>query len=500
MKVIFTLFFGILFLLSCKPDKSSMKVHNQPEVEEIVIIFNQAPKKKSILTPMGIGQTVFFEKMGFYFDSFEEKNLNPKRKTTDTIIIRPKNSVIELNIEDGKYDFLRYILQKGDTLILDYQENIPNAYLKNANKFESNYDIFVQKKLGKEFSEKIRFLYPLPFVEFKDGDTPATYTKRFNRFKSETGINMLNDLITENEILDSLNEVKKISFSNYQFRKSNIALYKLHYLSDQEKIETKTIDSLLQKADKLLFNRLFRDLLQKIIQYKYIGQYSKAQKKKFSIDSRDLFDSISTNPNIPVSAKTYLLYNNLGQIAKNFSTEDFKLYYDKFKEKVKDTLLINYINEKYLVDFSSSNRNDGILFSTIEKEKVLLNDILIENRGKLIYVDFWASWCAPCRAAMPRSKVLREKFSDKGVVFLYISIDKDWHEWMNATKKEGLLNYKNNMIALNYPEADLYRNIKLSAIPRYLIYDKNGVLSYKNAPAPNSKQIDELIEKLLMED
>lgn len=493
--IVFLLVFS--FFWSCTKNRNQNLKQSQIKAKDIVIIFKNAPEKKKIETPIGVGYSVFFERLASYFDQYDEIKLNPKRGViADTIKLNPKRDEIELIVEDGKYDFFHYLLKKGDTLILDYQGSLPTAHLKDSDASAINYDVFIYDQLKKEYSEKIKFLYPLPFVAFLKDDNVIKYTTRFNTFKRETGERMISDLAIESHILDSLYDVNQILKEDYQYRKKNIALYKFFYKLEVNNLQAKTIDSLIKQSDSLIFMRLYRNLLERIIKEKFAPRTN----NNSSADNRIIFDSILNSNNIPDFTKKYLLYNNLREIIKNYSSEDFSAYYDKFKVAVTDSLLINYINEKYLVDFSSSKtETKNVLFGTLEKEKLQLDNLLKDNEGKLIYVDFWASWCAPCRAAMPNSKVLREKFSDRGVVFLYISIDTDLHEWINASKEEGFLNYKNNLIALNYPEAELYRNLTLRTIPRYLIYDKRGILTYKNALAPNNEQTEILLEKLLME-
>ena len=56
-------------------------------------------------------------------------------------------------------------------------------------------------------------------------------------------------------------------------------------------------------------------------------------------------------------------------------------------------------------------------------------EVLSEFKGSVVYVDFWASWCGPCRGQFPHAKKLHEKLKDKPVVFLYISFDRSEEEW-----------------------------------------------------------------------
>ena len=59
-------------------------------------------------------------------------------------------------------------------------------------------------------------------------------------------------------------------------------------------------------------------------------------------------------------------------------------------------------------------------------------------RGKLLLIDFWASWCGPCRGEVPNLKKTYAQFKDKGVEFLSVSIDKSEEAWKKAMAEEGM--------------------------------------------------------------
>ena len=63
---------------------------------------------------------------------------------------------------------------------------------------------------------------------------------------------------------------------------------------------------------------------------------------------------------------------------------------------------------------------------------------LSDFRGKVLLVDFWASWCGPCRRENPHVKKLYEKYKDQGFEILGVSLDRTKSSWVAAIEKDGL--------------------------------------------------------------
>jgi thiol-disulfide isomerase/thioredoxin len=99
-------------------------------------------------------------------------------------------------------------------------------------------------------------------------------------------------------------------------------------------------------------------------------------------------------------------------------------------------------------------------------------------RGKYTLVEFWASWCAPCREESPTLVRLYNEYKDKGFAILSVSIDKSTTQWKNAIRQDGYT--WENVCDLNGyggPTAALYT---VTAIPNSFLLDKNGRIIAKN--------------------
>lgn len=113
-------------------------------------------------------------------------------------------------------------------------------------------------------------------------------------------------------------------------------------------------------------------------------------------------------------------------------------------------------------------------------------------KGKVTIIDFWASWCRPCRIENPNLVRLYKRMHEKGLEIISVSLDKNKASWIQAIKDDGL-NW-NHVSSLQYwkePVALLYG---VRSIPKAFILDENGVIVAKDL---RGAQLDAKIEEIL---
>ncbi|MDE5423119.1 AhpC/TSA family protein [Ancylomarina sp. DW003] len=98
-------------------------------------------------------------------------------------------------------------------------------------------------------------------------------------------------------------------------------------------------------------------------------------------------------------------------------------------------------------------------------------------KGKVVVIDFWASWCGPCRRENPHMVEIYNELSPKGVEFLGVSLDKDKDKWLKAIEDDGLIwKHVSDLQYWNSAAAKLYG---INGIPATVLIDQNGTIVAK---------------------
>ncbi len=189
-------------------------------------------------------------------------------------------------------------------------------------------------------------------------------------------------------------------------------------------------------------------------------------------------------------------------------------YKDQINNKIDDPFLINNLRQHYdrVNEFNNNPKrfsdailglNNGIEFNNgisvnSESERNVVRNLIEENPGKIIFIDFWATWCPPCQHYMQYSKQLISEFKNKDIEFAFICIN----------SKEDLWKEKINELMIGgqhiYCDFETTRSIRkrfgFSGIPYYLLINKEGVIvDFGPHLNPQSGYIKSQIEKLLNE-
>ncbi len=119
----------------------------------------------------------------------------------------------------------------------------------------------------------------------------------------------------------------------------------------------------------------------------------------------------------------------------------------------------------------------------LNEEHDRVEDVLQAFPGKVIYVDFWASWCRPCLASMPASKVLQDSLRNEPVVFLFLGYNDKQEAWQQAIETHELRGYHYWLS----PEetARIRRQFAIVAIPHYAIIGPDGEIAYLQTLEPD---------------
>jgi thiol-disulfide isomerase/thioredoxin len=114
-----------------------------------------------------------------------------------------------------------------------------------------------------------------------------------------------------------------------------------------------------------------------------------------------------------------------------------------------------------------------------------------ELLGKVVYIDFWATWCAPCKEHIRYIQSTIEETKDKDIVYLFISVDKDPNKWRNYVKENNLggmhVNDQQGLVSM-------YWNIQ--ALPNYFLLGKDGRVAI-NSFIKSKKTLEDMIKYLL---
>ncbi|MBB2147063.1 redoxin family protein [Pedobacter sp. LMG 31464] len=227
----------------------------------------------------------------------------------------------------------------------------------------------------------------------------------------------------------------------------------------------------------------YNNLLEYYMHYKF-------NNLSYPIDMEKFFDFVS-NTNFSATTKSVTLTRRMMDFRGLKNDSLYNSIFQQFKERVNDAELLKIVTDSRK---GHLNQISNAVKENISKAKGL-NEILQKYEGKVIYLDFWASWCAPCKEEMPNAAKLRAKLKGKDVVFVYFGYKDTKKKWL-ATQKELKIEGEHYLLSAELIDEanDLFEII---GVPRYVIIGKDGTIISRNANGPSQvyEQLIKLAEK-----
>ncbi len=207
-------------------------------------------------------------------------------------------------------------------------------------------------------------------------------------------------------------------------------------------------------------------------------------------DEKELYyfvlDYMKTNTDNPTGF--YALY----RYKWAFSEIDMKRYLDFVPKEVESGykyLIIDYVK-------AIQRTNPGQMYIDFTQKDVNGHDFTMSSfigKAKVIILDFWASWCPDCRKENPQLVKVYNKYKDKGLDIVSVSLDTDENAWKKGIADDNLswMNHVSDLKGWNNAVANQYT---IAFIPQNLILDQNGKIIEKNLPM---EKLDEFLSGFL---
>lgn len=409
-------------------------------------------------------------------------------------------------------DYFDYLFDETDSVVVSYPKGLPAVAVAGRSPlpYDYTFERYLRARFVKDkYSPLSVFANPFYFYDFgrplKANESLAERMSRIRQtnlaIRTKTYEKAFQLLRAEDELLDSLKSHRLLSEKPYQFYKDRASNLRCILAIETNRLSGEQLQPLLltTMARPAGCPALYHYKLLEAAADTYITDKAPLLDVKDGVnrDYRQVYLRLSQSTIFPEKDKHYLLARELRRIAQTFSKEDFLVYFKRFEQEVPDTALVLAVKKQYALAFDASQEiTKSVVLQDIQGVRLTFDDLLKRHRGKVIYVDFWASWCAPCREALPHSLKLRDELTDQPVVFIYLSIDKLPAPWHMASDQEKLLDYPENYLIINHLSSHFLKQQQVSSIPRYMLFDKTGKLAYATAPAAESEHMADLLKNL----
>lgn len=398
--------------------------------------------------------------------------------------------------EDGSFaDTLR--VKEGNYVLYD-GTNPTFVYIENGNNLVVNYDANDFKNslvITGKGSETSNYLLKKREVESSTLKGADFYKLDETAYKAK-----LEELkVALEKTLDSTEGISEVYKTK---EKRNIKYFILNRLNDYQPAhahytnnkEFKASEGFLDDLNGIdysneedyVFSRDYKSLLAN----HYRKSASKLTEKDSTLSNDEAY--VKVIKDIPESIKNGLLFDKVSYDITY--AKDLEAYYKLFMDNSTNEEHKEKITESYNKLKAVAKGQPSPKFVDYENYKggtTSLDDL----KGKFVYVDVWATWCGPCKAEIPFLKEVEEKYHDKNIEFVSISVDKskDHDKWVKMIEEKEMGGIQ--LFADKDWNSDFVKGYLIQGIPRFILIDTEGNIISANAPRPSSPKLIDLFNE-----
>jgi thiol-disulfide isomerase/thioredoxin len=466
------------------------KVNNQdPTINKIALYINRIGPRQDQVNPT-------LDKNGGFkiiFESDIPLDVLLLYKTNFSILIHPGDSIfLEFDgSKEDRNDLFKTLKYSGDAAKINndaatfqkmyFSSNIYASVISNQNAIKS-YNDFKYKQFRDSLKDEEQNLLKKFISDFNPDSEATKWAKIF------LDVEYYRDLIAYPDFHRLANNLKRqdweVPLSYFDFLKDHFSF------NDSVLICSFSINGFVNCYSVYLLEKTRNENKQLFNSKDYFKNHPAV------MDSLRFYGAIqyTKDPLLKQLVLTEILQQNLEQSNTRMFT--------KYEREISEIITKPYLREPLFDIYLQTTNN---LKNPIQASDAILNKldgtsietdikkILSDNKGKVVYMDCWATWCGPCIAEIPASKKLMKDYNSDDVAFIFICLDSEEKNW-KATLSKHSLGGQHYFLTKNQ-SSDFRNTFNIKGIPHYILFDKNGNIIENGTQRPSL--IEDKLENLL---